>query len=72
MRCFRIGSRNNVRGTRFVNKYGVNLVNNGKMIIAPLHNLGNIRHHVIPEIIESELAVDAVRYIGFVCLFPAD
>jgi len=49
-------------GSGLINKYAVHLIHNGKLV-APLHHMGTVCHHVIPQVIKSEFIVGPVNNI---------
>ena len=56
-------------GTGFVDEDRVHLVHNG-VVVAPLHLVLLVGHHVVPQIIEAEFIVGAVGDVGVVGLPP--
>ena len=56
-------SRNNQRGSRFVDKDGVHLVHDGKVMTA-LHLLFLIDNHIVAQIVKTQLVVGAVGDIA--------
>ena len=61
------GSANDQRGSRFIDEYGVDLVDDGEMVLA-LDQLLWALGHVVAQIVEAEFVVGAVRDIGAVSL----
>ena len=56
-------SRNDERGSGLVDKYRVNLVDDGE-IVASLNLVLKLNHHVVAEIVKAHLVVGAVGYVG--------
>ena len=56
------------RGSRFVYKNWVNLVNNGKGV-ASLHALRSVHNHIIAKIVKAHFVVCAEGYICGICFF---
>ena len=56
-------SRNDQRGTRFVDQDGVHLVDDG-VVMTALHLLLLVDHHVVPQIVKAHLVVGAVGDVG--------
>ena len=55
------------RGAGLVDQYGVHLVHYG-VVELPLHHLGFVNHHVVPEVVKAELVVGAVGDVAGVGL----
>ena len=64
----RLGYRtgNNERCSRFINQNGVNLINNGKMMV-PLYQLFLLDNHIVPEVVKAEFVIGTVSDVGPVC-----
>ena len=50
-------------GTGFINQDGVHLVHDGEGV-SPLHQLGLVDRHVVPEVVKAQLVVGAVGDVG--------
>ena len=59
------------RGAGLVDEDRVRLVDDAEVQLT-LHRVGEVHDHVVTQVIESELAVLAVRDVGEVCLAPVD
>ena len=57
------------RGAGLIDQYGVHLVHYG-VVKLPLHHLGFVDHHVVPEVVKAELVVGAVGDVAGVGLPP--
>ena len=57
------------RCTRLVYQNGVNFVHNSK-VMAALHLLLFVKHHIISKIVKSHLIVGAVSNVAVICLLP--
>ena len=55
------------RGAGLIDQYGVHLVHYG-VVKLPLHHLGLVDHHVVPEVVKAELVVGAVGDVAGVGL----
>src|SRR6185437_11774710 len=65
------GAGNNQRGAGLVDQDGIDLIDDGVVVLA-LHAIANIKLHVVAQVIEPELVVSAignVRGVGFAALF---
>ena len=51
------------RGAGFIDEDGVHLVHDGKGV-SPLHQLGLVDRHVVPEVVKAQLVVGAVGDVG--------
>ena len=60
-------SRDDQRGTSFVNENGVNLVNNRVMVTA-LHALAERTGHIVTQVVEAKLVVRAIGDVGLIGL----
>ena len=64
------GARDDERSAGLVNENVVHFVYDG-VVKVPLHLLGEVQHHVVPQVVEAELVVGAVGNVGLVCLAAA-
>ena len=53
----------NQGGTGFINQDGVHLIHDGEGV-SPLHQLGLVDRHVVPEVVKAQLVVGAVGDVG--------
>jgi len=61
------GAGDDERGAGLIHEDGVHLVHNGVVVLS-LDIIGKAELHVVPEVVEAELVVRAVGYIGIVGL----
>ena len=54
------------RGTGIVDQHGVNLIDDGVMVL-PLHKVVHIDGHIVPKVIETELVVGTEGDVAVVC-----
>ena len=59
------------RRARFVDEDVVHLVYNGEVEV-PLHPVGSLKRHVVPQVVKTKLVVGAVGDVGLVCLGAAN
>src|SRR5690348_8901338 len=65
--AFRNRTGNNQRGTGIIDQHAIHLIHHRKMVFTLYHFIRRM-HHVIAEIIKTELVIRTISDISLVCL----